>query len=292
MNVRVIIIAVIAIIGMVGTYFLSQSWLSNVEQSNQQQAAKPAEDSVQVLIAAYTLHTGSIIKAEDFKWTSWPKKGISEFYLTKKAVKPESLYGKVVRYAITASEPITMSKLVSQGEQGFLAATLNPEMRAITVGISNVSGVAGFVLPGDRVDIILTHKVMDETNAEHMVSETILQNIRVLAIDQRSDDNGTNPIVGKTATLEVTPKIAEKFTMLTNLGQISLALRSLAQDDATDTSTPMELTITRTWDKEISPLFGEMEEKEKKQEKASITINRAGTAQTVNLEKKPNGDDK
>lgn len=294
MNARVIIIAVIAIIGVVAAYFLSQSWLTGVQQGAQQQASAPKLETVDVMIAARPLSTGTIIKIEDMKYAIWPKAGLSEFYIPRGATTPQDLVGKVVRYSIGAGEPMVLTKLVSQGDQGFLAAILNPDMRAVSISISNTSGVAGFILPGDRVDIILTHSVADALGVPHTVSETILQNVRVLAIDQRSSDAGTTPILGKTATLEVTPKIAEKFTMLSNLGRISLALRGLSREDGdttgNQTSTPMELTISRTWDSEISPLFGKIDEDEKK--KSSITINRGGTETVIQIDKdKKEGDE-
>jgi len=287
MNAKVIIVAVIAIIGVVAAYFLSQSWLTGVQQDVQQQAAPPKIETVDVMIAARPLSTGTILKIEDVKYAVWPKAGLSEFYIPQGATPPQELVGKVVRYSIGAGEPMVMTKLVSQGDQGFLAAILNPDMRAVSISISSTSGVAGFILPGDRVDVILTHKVEDEVGGSHNVSETILQNVRVLAIDQRSTDGGTAPILGKTATLEVTPKIAEKFTMLSNLGRISLALRGLSRKDG-DTSgdqnsAPMALTISRTWDSEVSPLFGEIDENEKK--KSSVTVNRGGVETVVEIGK-------
>jgi pilus assembly protein CpaB len=138
---------------------------------------------------------------------------------------------------MAAGQPITQGSLVRPGERGFLAAALGPGMRAITVGVSATSGVAGFVFPGDRVDIVLTQEVAgDGAGAPLRVSETIIRNIRVLATDQRlnaRDEHGNQiatPIA--TVTFEATPRIAEKIAVAQTIGQLSLSLRSLADNNA------------------------------------------------------------
>jgi pilus assembly protein CpaB len=149
----------------------------------------------------------------------------------------EDLAGTVVRVAITAGQPITRGALVSPGDRGFLAAALGPGMRAITVPVSALTGVAGFVFPGDRVDMVLTQNVQGTDGPPLRVSETILRNLRVLATDQRAqagkDDKG-NTVVAKykLVTIEVTPRLAEKITVAQTIGTISLSLRSLADNAA------------------------------------------------------------
>ncbi|QCI80430.1 Flp pilus assembly protein CpaB [Hankyongella ginsenosidimutans] len=119
--------------------------------------------------------------------------------------------------------------LVGPGERGFLAAALQPGMRAITISISDTSGVAGFVFPGDRVDLVLTHQVDQGDRGQIRVSETVLQNVRVLAIDQDVNDREDQPKVGRTVTLEVTPKLVEKIAVMQLIGSVSLSLRSLPE---------------------------------------------------------------
>jgi pilus assembly protein CpaB len=149
----------------------------------------------------------------------------------------EDLVGTVVRVAVTAGQPITRGALVAPGDRGFLAAALGPGMRAVTVPVSALTGVAGFVFPGDRVDMVLTQNVAGTDGPPLKVSETILRNLRVLATDQRArptvDDKG-NTVVSKykLVTLEVTPRLAEKITVAQTIGTISLSLRSLADNAA------------------------------------------------------------
>jgi pilus assembly protein CpaB len=155
----------------------------------------------------------------------------------KKGVNPQALIGTVVRNEITAGQPLTQGALIKPGERGFLAAALGPGMRAVTVGVSSTSGVAGFVFPGDRVDIVLTQEVKgDGEGAPLKASETILRNVRVLATDQRMDAKGEDgkPVMERTSsvTLEATPRIAEKIAVAQTIGQLSLSLRSIADNSA------------------------------------------------------------
>jgi pilus assembly protein CpaB len=150
---------------------------------------------------------------------------------------PADLLGTVVRNEITAGQPITQGSLIKPGERGFLAAALGPGMRAVTVPVSNISSVAGFVFPGDRVDIVLTQSVAGGGEGQPLkVSETIIRNIRVLATDKRT--SGTNAegkpevIDVSSVTFEATPKIAEKIAVAQTIGQLSLSLRSIADNTA------------------------------------------------------------
>ena len=147
------------------------------------------------------------------------------------------LLGTVVRYPVTAGQPLTQGALVAPGDRGFLAAALGPGMRAITIPVSAKTGVAGFVFPGDHVDLVLTQSVKGGDGGQGLkASETILKNLRVLATDQSTT---TETVEGKsvvrtssTVTLEVTPRIAEKVTVAETIGQLSLSLRSLADNQS------------------------------------------------------------
>jgi pilus assembly protein CpaB len=147
------------------------------------------------------------------------------------------LLGTVVRYPVTAGQPLTHGALVGPNDRGFLAAALGPGMRAVTVPVSTTNGVAGFVFPGDRIDMVLTQEVAGGGDGPALkVSETIVRNLRVLATDQRVDSKDEE---GKTVvktfsmvTLEATPRIAEKLTVAQSLGTLSLSLRSLADNTA------------------------------------------------------------
>ena len=141
----------------------------------------------------------------------------------------------MVRYQITAGQPVTRGSLVGPQDRGFLAAALGPGMRAITVPVNTSSSVAGFVFPGDHVDMVLTQTVSGGGEGPPLkVSETIIRNLRVLATDQRitekNDDGKTEVKTFSNVTLEVTPRIAEKVAVAQSLGSLSLSLRSIADN--------------------------------------------------------------
>jgi pilus assembly protein CpaB len=147
--------------------------------------------------------------------------------------KPEDLVGTVVRVGIAVGEPVSETRVVRPGESGFLAAVLRPGFRAMTVPVNKTTGIAGFVFPGDRVDLILSHKLekKGEDGRALRVSETVLTDIRVLAIDQSTNDQAEEPNPAKNVTIEVTPKQVEIVSLITDLGRLSLSLRSLQSDE-------------------------------------------------------------
>ena len=203
-------------------------------------AAAPAVPlGPKVLVARKALPVGTIIDAESLAYQAWPKELVQNAYYTEGAAEsdPAKMIGTVVRNAITAGEPITKGALVGPNDRGFLAAALGPGMRAVTVPVSNTSGVAGFIFPGDRVDMVLTQAVAGGGDGPPLnVSETIVRNLRVLATDQRIDSKNAE---GKTevktfasVTFEATPRIAEKIAVAQSMGTLSLALRSIADNTA------------------------------------------------------------
>jgi pilus assembly protein CpaB len=145
--------------------------------------------------------------------------------------------------------------LMRPGDRGFLAAVLGPGMRAISVPVTATSGVAGLVFPGDRVDLILSHQVKDELDPAgppKTTSETVLTDIRVLAIDQTVTDQDNKPVLAKTVTFEVTPKQVEVIGVASSLGSLSLSLRSLARGGDEPTRVPRRGPVSHTWDTEVS----------------------------------------
>jgi pilus assembly protein CpaB len=193
----------------------------------------------EVLVATRSLPVGTIIDAEALRFQKWPEGLVQPAYFIKgkPGTNPADLIGTVVRNEITAGQPLTNGALIKPGERGFLAAALGPGMRAVTVPVSATSGVAGFVFPGDRVDLVLTQTVAGGGEGQALkVSETIIRNARVLATDQRMDAKGEDgkPVVQSlsTVTLEATPKIAEKIAVAQTIGQLSLSLRSIADNSA------------------------------------------------------------
>ncbi|MGH6658338.1 MAG: Flp pilus assembly protein CpaB [Sphingomicrobium sp.] len=204
----------------------------------QQAAAATAPTGPRVLVARKALPVGTIIDAESLSFQPWPKDLIdSAYYVDGQGGDAKSLAGTVVRYPITAGQPITRGALVGPQDRGFLAAALGSGMRAITVPVNASTGVAGFVFPGDHVDIVLTQEVTGGGDGPPLkVSETIVRNIRVLATDQRfSDKDEDGKTLVKTftnVTLEVTPRIAEKIAVGQSVGTLSLSLRSIADNAA------------------------------------------------------------
>ncbi|HYD38290.1 MAG TPA: Flp pilus assembly protein CpaB [Allosphingosinicella sp.] len=203
-------------------------------------SAKPAVPAgPEVLVATRAMPVGTIIDAEAFRFQRWPEGLVQPAYYIKgkPGVNPADLIGTVVRNEITAGQPVTQGSLIKPGERGFLAAALGPGMRAVTVAVSATSGVAGFVFPGDRVDIVLTQEVRGGGDGTPLkVSETVLRNVRVLATDQRMDAKGEDgkAVVQRFSmvTLEATPKIAEKIAVAQTIGSLSLSLRSIADNSA------------------------------------------------------------
>jgi len=205
--------------------------------SQQAAAAQAVPLGPKVLVAKKALPVGTIIDADSFSFQPWPKELMQSAYYVEGQPDgdPKKLLGTVVRYAITAGQPVTRGSLVGPQDRGFLAAALGPGMRAITVPVNVSSGVAGFVFPGDHVDMVLTQQVEGGGDGPALkVSETIIRNLRVLATDQRvtekDDDGKTQVKTFSNVTLEVTPRIAEKVAVAQSMGTLSLSLRSIADN--------------------------------------------------------------
>lgn len=199
----------------------------------------PAADSM-ILVAAANLPTGTLLKPEHLKWQAWPQNAITPAYFAQDQFKVEDFVGAVIRRGVAIGEPLQTTAVVKPGERGFLAAVLKPGMRAISIGVGDITGIAGMMLPGDRVDMLLTQTLPAEANTEaskqdRHATETVLENIRILAIDQTLDDIKGQPVSGKVATLEVTPKQAEMIAVIGEIGRVQFSLRSLAKDPAEQT---------------------------------------------------------
>ena len=241
MDVKKIVLLVGALLIAGVTAIMAKNMFTGASAPQAEATPQQAPQGPEVLVATRTLPVGTIIDAEAFRYQPWPQGLVQDAYFTRGEANadPQSLIGTVVRNEITAGQPLSQGAIVRPGERGFLAAALGPGMRAVTVGVSATSGVAGFVFPGDRVDLVLTQEV--EGNGENSgpplrASETIVRNIRVLAVDQRlnsRDENGNQVAqTVQTITFEATPKIAEKIAVAQTIGQLSLSLRSLADNNA------------------------------------------------------------
>lgn len=238
MDAKKIVLLAGALIIAVTTALLARNMLNSSSAPVVNAAAMPVEaDLPNVLVATKALPVGTILDAESFRFQPWPKDLVEQAYYLRGQADPAKLAGSVVRTAITAGQPLTQGSLVKPGERGFLAAALGAGMRAVTVPVSTQSSVAGFVFPGDRIDLVLTQSVAGGGDGDPLkVSETILRNLRVLATDQRMDAMGADgkPEVRtfSNVTIEVTPKIAEKIAVAQTIGSLSMSLRSIADNVA------------------------------------------------------------
>lgn len=233
-----LIILIVAAAAAIGAAFLVKNMSDRpgeTVQSSPQIIEKEVEvSSVKVLVAAMDLPIGSLLTPEDFKWADWPERVVNPSYFTQELAPDaiETLTGSVVKTALLEGEPLIDQKVVKKGETGFMAALLSPGMRAISVEISPESASAGFILPDDRVDVILTYDVEavgDRGVSETTVTRTVIENARVLAIDQMfGETEGMSSMTGSTATLELEPRQAELLAHAGRLGAISLALRSVS----------------------------------------------------------------
>ena len=257
----------LAVIVAGATAFMARAWLQSERAALIAQVGAPKEAPVaptlQVLVARNSIHTGQIVKPDDLRWQSWPEGSLAPSYITEGKRPMSDFVGAVARGQIAAGEPITDGKLVLAGTRGFMAAVLQPGARAVSVPISATSAVSGFIYAGDRVDVLLTHVLNGDKSGQHTATETILRNARVIAMDQRLDFSpGDKPDVGKTATLELTPKQTEIVTLAVKMGDLSLVLRSLQdpdeKPDEASENAPAEPGDSYTNDAQVSHLIKPM----------------------------------
>jgi pilus assembly protein CpaB len=192
--------------------------------------------TTQVLVAKVEIPLGTITGPESFRWQDWPQSAVSSGYVQRNS-RPDAikdLAGSVARAPMLPGEPITAQKLVKAGEGGVLAAILPPGMRAISTRIKEETGVGRLILPNDHVDVILTQRRRGRAGGgEEFVSDTLFRNVRVLAIGQLIEArDGKKLAEGNTATLELSPRQSELLALANSMGEISLALRSIADVDS------------------------------------------------------------
>ena len=225
-----------ALIVAIGTGLAALSLVNGGDEPAPQAVAQVvAPKGPQVLVAQRALPVGTILTADSVSFQPWPKELVRDAYYLDGEADIASLLGTVVREPVTAGAPLTRGSLVSPKDRGFLAAALGPGMRAITVPVDIKSGVGGFIFPGDRVDVLLSQAVKGAGEGPVLNAvETIVRNIRVLATDQLTTttkvDGVTEVKTFRTVTIEVTPRIAEKVTVAQAVGEVSLVLRSLADN--------------------------------------------------------------
>jgi pilus assembly protein CpaB len=201
---------------------------------------KKGDGMVEVAVAAQALPMGTPVTDVNFKWQAWPEDSVFEGAVRREGDKKVSDLAKgKLRRDMNAGEPLTLVSLTSVGKGNVLAASMDPGMRAIAIKVSPQSMVGGFISPGDRVDVILTYQVRlsgpdreeAETKVNRHASQTVLENVRIMAIDQMAKKEDDKAKVGRTVTLEVDASGAEKLALASEMGELSLALRALGDTE-------------------------------------------------------------
>jgi pilus assembly protein CpaB len=256
MGPRRIVVLLIAVLAAGGTAMYARSWIEGQQTVGAVAAPAPVQKH-EVLVANLDLAAGTFVKPQHLRWQEWPTDEVPASYVLRGARNRDEMIGAVVRRGIAVGEPITDGAVVKPGDRGFLAAVLSPGMRAISVPITPTSANSGLIFPGDRIDLILTQTLLptEGEGSARRVSETVLRNIRIIAMGVETGDDakaGKNNEKARTATFEVTPGQAETVALLTELGKLSLSLRSLAVDGEAESTVPIAEAESFTWDRDVS----------------------------------------
>ncbi|HXV25088.1 MAG TPA: Flp pilus assembly protein CpaB [Alphaproteobacteria bacterium] len=206
---------------------LARTWLERTEPTVVAEQ-QPQMALTKVVVARTALFFGNRINAEQVREVNWPADSVPPGAFTSADELLSGEEPRTVLRAIEANEPILASKISGAGEKATLSAIISEEMRAMTIRVNDVIGVAGFVVPGDRVDILLTR----EEGEKNEITDILLQNVKVLGIDQLASDNQEKPVVVQAVTVEVSPEQAQKLTLAAQVGSLTLALRNVLDADA------------------------------------------------------------
>ena len=227
MNVRRIVILAVAGVAAVAAALLARNMLGG---GTPPVSAQPNVQTTDVMIASVDVEPGQVLDGGNLRWQPWPRNSLSPTLFTRD-LHPDGisqLAGAVARTPMLAGEPVTENKIAHIGQGGFMSAMIAAGKRAVSIPISAKTGAGGFVLPNDRVDVMLTRQV---GNGRNFQVETVLRDARVLAIDQVfKDEKDKQTAVGDTATLELSPAQAELIALAQAQGTLSLALRGLAEN--------------------------------------------------------------
>ena len=243
------------LLGGVATW-LTAGWLDRAALANVQ-TQHPDQQMRRILVAGNDLKPGDTVGGGMVAWQTWPLAAVRPEYLVEGEANSEAYAGAMVRMAVPKGEPILAAHMVKRGDQGIMAALIAPGHRAVSLAVTASSGIAGFVGPGDRVDVLLI-ATLAGGGGNRIVGQTVVENARVLGIDQRIEPVGaaaleadTGAALPTTVTLEVTPKQAEAIAVAQELGKLSLSLRDLKaqQSGATDGG-----ERGKTWDSDVARL--------------------------------------
>jgi len=244
-------------VGLLG--FGTVAWISTRPPAPAHAANAPVPVTKTVLVAARNVTAGSLLKPEDLTSRQFPiaAPGLVDANLDTPDVR-RGLVGAMVRHSLSKGEIVRNIDVMRPGDHGFLAAVLTPGMRAVTIAVNDISGTAGLIWPGDRVDVILTENISGPNLApgHRVAAETVLSDARVIAIDQQIIQGAvsTPDKMAKTVTLEVTEDQAERISVAVRLGQLSLAVRSA---DASKVAARPTSPMRTTWAVDVSPALGD-----------------------------------
>jgi pilus assembly protein CpaB len=253
--------------------FVAQAWLNHQNELRMRamDVQKPALPTRTVVVANAALRFGNALSPGSLREVAWPEGGVPAGTF---ASINELLSGKrIVLASIEPSEPILASKITGPGQKATLSAIIRDGMKAVTIRVNDVDGVAGFVLPGDHVDVLVTRQ--PEKNNSN--TDVVLQNVRVLAIDQLADDATDKPMVAKAVTLEVDTIAAQRLSLAGSVGALSLALRKAGELTAESTRRVSLIDLESGY--ATAPVVKPVEGKSL----ATITVTRAGKAQDYSV---------
>jgi len=234
MRMNSIVMLLLAFVFGTGAVFLTKVWLNNQQSSLISSVEATITPTATIVVAGAPLRFGSQLQSDNLREIAWPTGNVPAGAFSTK----EELLEAGERYVITAleaNEPILGWKITGPGQRATLSAVVEQGMKAVTIRVNDVLGVAGFVLPGDRVDILLTRSNRGSAAGEKGYVDVLLQGMKVLAIDQSADDRKDQPVVVKAVTLEVTTEQAQKLTLASSVGSLSLALRNVISGKAEET---------------------------------------------------------
>ncbi|MBS3648097.1 Flp pilus assembly protein CpaB [Pseudaminobacter sp. 19-2017] len=216
--------AVLALAAVVGV----RSYLAQQKFALLQQGAAEAKPQHTIVVAARELRFGHPVRAEDLKLLPWPNEQLpTGGFATFEDIIGDGKEMRYIRSALEQDEPVLAAKVTGFGQRATLSTTLSEGMKAMSIRVNDVLGVAGFVLPGDRVDVMLTRTVPGDRDQEEAYVDVLLQGVKVLAVDQEADERKDQPSVVKTVTVEVSTEEAQQLTLASSVGTLSLALRNV-----------------------------------------------------------------
>ncbi len=267
----IVMIAFAAVFGLLAV-FVAQSWLDNQTEQRMKSlnAQKKPVTTRTIVVAAKPLRFGNELTAGHLRELPWPDEALPNGSFAKIS---ELLSGgkRVALTAVEVNEPVLANKITGPGQRATLSSMLRDGLKAFTVRVNDVEGVAGFVLPGDRVDVALTRQI-DKTSA---TTDVVLQNARVLAIDQIADERAEKPSIAKAVTLEVDVIGAQKLSLSASIGTLSLMLRKAGEANAEYT----RRVSLRDLENATTPVAKE----QKAPDTATVTVTRASVRQEYNV---------